>query len=104
MEKSRKVNNSKPGGLWLEDEEFEEFLRAWKALASYYSSHADDTVIGVEVLREYVHFTRLLRRLVMNEDIDADRREKVLDDLEYLEFLLEEIIKEVVTYLDSIGQ
>jgi hypothetical protein len=104
MEKRWKVDISKPGGLWVEDDEFEAFLDAWSDLASYYSSHADDTVIGVEVLREYVDFTRLLRRLVMNEEIDATRREKAMDDLEYLEARLEEIITEVVTYLDSIGQ
>lgn len=105
MEKAWKVNISplREGG-WLDDAEFEAFLNAWKALQVYYSTHASDSVIGIEVLREYVSYTRLCRRLLLDDEIKAETKEKADEAIGYLEYLMEEIIRDVVTYLDSIGK
>jgi hypothetical protein len=43
----------------------------------------------------------MLREILLNEDIDTKMRERAKDTLVDLEWCLEEIIKEVVTYLDS---
>ncbi len=99
MEKGEEIDVSKPDAAWLDDEAFEEFLSAWQDLVRYYASHADDTVIGVEVLREYLDYTRLLRKVLLYQDIDKERREKVNEAIISLEHILGEIIKEVVTYL-----
>jgi hypothetical protein len=102
IEKGIEVNVSKPQGEWLNDEEFESFLDAWSILENYYSEHNDDAVIGIEVLREYLHFTRLLRNLMLYHELSDEQLEQAKDAIESLEFTLEEIITEVVSYLDDL--
>jgi hypothetical protein len=102
IEKSWAVDVTKLAGAWLDDKEFDEFLSAWGDLVNYYAGHADDTVISVEVLREYLHFTRLLRRMLLDRNLNIERREQAEMAIGGLENALEDIITEVVTYLDSL--
>jgi hypothetical protein len=101
IEKEWEINLSLSDLTWLDSDGLEKLLNAWGELAKYYASHADDTAISVEVLRSYLHYTRMLREILLNEDIDTKMRERAKDTLVDLEWCLEEIIKEVVTYLDS---
>lgn len=104
IEKSWAVDVTKADGAWLDGAAFEEFLSAWRDLVSYYEVHADDVVISVEVLREYLHFTRLLRRLLLHEELDLTRREQVEASIGALEDILESIITEVVMYLETVDR
>lgn len=101
IDKSWQVDISLIDAAWLESIEFHEFMRAWSDLVAYYEVNPEDTQIGVEVLREYVDFTRLLRNIMVNEAYDEDRRKQSEDELKGIEFKLEEIIREVVGFRDS---
>ncbi len=95
------VDTSLSDLAWLESNELEAFLKAWRDLVNYYASHADDSVIDVETLRSYIHFTRMLRKVMLEPDIETKRREQAEEALIHLEWTLEQIVTEVVTYLES---
>lgn len=100
MQTSDDVDVAKPDYEWLDDPEFETFLKSWKQLHKYYANHPDDTQISVEVMREYLVFTRLLRHAMFDDRLTKERQEQAQQGLTYLEFLLNEIITEIVTYRD----
>ncbi len=85
---------------WLESQELDHFIGTWLDLASFYASHTD-TVIGLEAIREYDSFIRLLRRIMCDGTEDAQRRKLAEEHLLELEAALGEVIKEAVTNLRS---
>ena len=93
---SESVEVSKPLGGWLDDKEIEVFLDTWYELVQFYQEH-DDTMLDVEVIREYVRFVRLLNLLVSNMNLDDDHRDQAETTLEELEGYMDEIVKEAVT-------
>ncbi len=101
IQKGWAVDVSLVNAKWLESESFQTFQQAWQKLVDYYTENADDSVIGVEVLKEYLDHTRILRKLICNPDLSTEDREKAEDNLISLENLLEGIITEVVSYLQS---
>lgn len=101
IERSWQVNTSVEVSIWINSTEFEAFISAWEDLGDYYATHADDAVIGVEVLREYLSFTRILRRILLQLPRHDPLHTQVDVAITSLEGQLETIIKEVVTYLQS---
>jgi hypothetical protein len=101
IDKSWQINISKRNPEWVHDPEVEVFLDAWYALRSYYAEHPNDTVIGVEVLKAYLDYTRLLRKILQNDEVEVGIRERAEEIIESLEGELEWIITEVVTYLSG---
>ncbi len=98
IQTSDDVDNAKPDGTWIYDTEYYAFQKAWGQLVSYYASHADDTQISVEVMREYLVFTRMLRHAMLDDRLTKERQEQASDALISLEGALNEIITEIVTY------
>ncbi len=87
---------SKPQGDWLNDNEVNEFLDAWYELVQYYQEH-EDTVLDIEVVREYVEFVQLLNRLKSDINLSDQRRNRAEEILEELEANMDEVVKEAVT-------
>lgn len=86
---------------WLYSAEIESYLSSWRPLIDYYTL-SEDTDIGVEAIRDYVHVLRYLRTLtydIENRIADAATKAKhlqrVRDVSEGLEYYIDEIIKEV---------
>ncbi len=90
------VDLTKPNSGWLEDDNFRAFLDAWNSLKQFYGEHTD-TIIGIEVLREYVDYARLLRRMLSDDNLSKEIRQKARDALEGLEYYIDEIIRSGVT-------
>jgi hypothetical protein len=93
---SKSVKVSKPSGSWLDDREITEFLDAWCELVEYYQEY-DDTMLDVEVVREYVRFVRILNHLLSEVGLEEKHHEQAGTILEELEGYMDEIMKEAVT-------
>lgn len=85
---------------WLYDQQLYEFIDVWWALARYYSENRD-TVIGVEVVSEYVYYARLLRRLMCDSTLDPKLRQQAEDQMRDLDSGMDEVVKEAVSHLDN---
>jgi hypothetical protein len=94
IETSNQINNLQPD--WFNSAEWDLFIEAWYKLAKYYETHTD-TVIGIEVVREYSDLMRLLRRMVCDEKLSLEVRAQVEEKIIELESQMDEIIKEAVT-------
>jgi hypothetical protein len=86
---------------WLFNEEMEAFLDAWRFLVNYYGS-SNETLMSVEVVREYVHFMRLLRNIQTSarevssdKEISVEEKKRATHIMNLLEYFIDEIIKEV---------
>jgi hypothetical protein len=100
VENAAAVDLMKQGASWLDDDEFRAFLNSWRTLKRFYSEHTD-TVISIEVLREYVDYTRLLRRIISEPESAEEIQVKAKDALEAIEYYIDEIIREGVTNLEN---
>lgn len=98
IEAEDKVNTLFSDLSWLDSQELFELDKAWWALADYYGSNNDDAVIEIEMLRSYVEFTRLFRRVAFEMEATDEEREKAKEWLGGFEGILEEIIRDVVSY------
>jgi hypothetical protein len=94
IEASNQVDNMQPD--WFNSKEWDLFIEAWYNLSKYYETHTD-TVIGIEVVREYSDLMRLLRRLLCDEKLNVEIRKQVEEKIIELEHPMDEIIKEAVT-------
>jgi hypothetical protein len=94
IEASNEIDNMQPD--WFNSAEWDLFIDAWYNLVKYYEEHAD-TVIGVEVVREYHDIMRLFRRTLWDEKLSLDTRQQIEDKITGLEVVMDEIIKEAVT-------
>jgi hypothetical protein len=92
------VDIAKPDLAWLDDGELSDFIGAWAVLARYYAE-TDDSQMSMDAISTYVDFTRLLRRIALNPDVDESQRQLALDRLESLEAAMDDIIREGVTNL-----
>ncbi len=87
---------SEPLGQWLNDKELVDFLDAWYELVRFYQEY-EDTMLDIEIVREYAEFVQLLNQLLSDVRLDNQHRERARDVLEELEGSMNEIIKEAVT-------
>jgi hypothetical protein len=94
IEASNLIDNMQPD--WCNSKEWDLFIESWYQLAKYYETHTD-SVIGIEVVREYSNFVRLLRKLLCDEKLDLEIRKQVEEKIIELEGRMDEIIKEAVT-------
>jgi hypothetical protein len=81
---------------WLYGQQLDDFIDAWYTLAKYYEI-SGDTVISVETISYYVDFSRLLRRLMCDNNIDPKHRQQAEDQLQGLDAMMDEVIKEAGT-------
>ncbi|HVO69138.1 MAG TPA: hypothetical protein VMT24_03775 [Aggregatilineaceae bacterium] len=75
---------------WFTSEEFDNFLDAWSDLMDYYTAH-DDTVIGIEALREYRHFAFVLRETLRKTGSGESSYEEIREALANLEGIMDEL-------------
>ena len=94
IEASNQIDNMQPD--WFNSKEWDLFIESWYDLTKYYETHTD-SVIGIEVVREYSDLMRLLRRLLCDEKLDLEIRKLVEEKIIELEGRMDEIIKEAVT-------
>jgi hypothetical protein len=94
------IDLMKQDGSWLDDDEFRKFLDAWWDLNRFYEEHTD-TVISIETIREYVDFVRLLRGMMVDDEIAKEFQQKAKDELEAIEYYMDEIIREGVSNLEN---
>lgn len=94
MEASNQIDNIQPD--WFNSAEWDLFIEAWHKLIEYYERHTD-SVIGIEVVREYTDFMQLLRRVRCDENLSVDVRAQAEEKIIELEGQMDEIIKEAVT-------
>jgi hypothetical protein len=85
---------------WLSSQQLYEFIGAWWALAKYYTEN-NDTVIGVELVSEFVNFERLLRRLMHDNTVDPEIRQRAEDQLLDLDAGIDEVFKEAISHLNK---
>jgi hypothetical protein len=101
IEKSDAIDVTKLDGAWISSAEFYEFIKSWQKLVVYYTEHGDDKDIAVVAVREYLEIGRLLRKIMLDDSKDASIREQAEDAINDLEGQIEDIIREVVTYLNN---
>ena len=92
------VDVTKIDAAWLDEPEWYAFEQACDALVHYYAEQGD-TVIGPLALGGYADFTRLLRKILLSNELAAQRREQVEEALLSLEHWMDEIRKETMTNL-----
>ena len=85
---------------WLYGQELDEFIDTWWTLAKYYEEHSD-TEIGVEVVSEYVYYSRIFRRLICDVTLDPRIRQQAEDQMRDLDAGMDEVIKEAVSHLNN---
>jgi hypothetical protein len=100
VDNAEAVDLMKRDGSWLNDAEFAAFLKSWHDLKWFYTEQSD-TVISIEVLREYVDYSRLLRRTATDDAIAREFQLLAEEALESLEYNVDEIIREGVTNLEN---
>ncbi len=83
---------------WFASREFLDFIDAWFDLARFFAFHGE-TTLGIEVVREYQDFMRLLRLQLLDKNNVEPLRTEIADRIIDLDGALEEIIKEAVTNL-----
>lgn len=69
---------------WIYRGEFDSFVDAWYDLKRFYESHVD-AEIGVRVVIEYIAYTRLLRRIMLDNAVEEQIRADAKEKLEALE-------------------
>src|SRR5258708_31091589 len=92
------VDVTKIDAAWLDDPEWYAFQEAFYAVVHYYAEQGD-TVIGPLALGGYADFTRLLRKILLSNQLAVHRREQVDEALLSLEGWMDEIRKETMTNL-----
>jgi hypothetical protein len=87
--------------LWIIEDEIAEFINDWRNLVKHYQ-WSDDTEISVLIVREYIHLLRVFRLIESDEfdpssglSIPPEAKKKAREYIEYLEYFIDEIIKEV---------
>lgn len=85
---------------WLSSQQLHDFIHAWWLLARYYAKN-NETVIGVEVISEYVDFARLLRKLMCDSTIDPKIRQQAEDNMVDLDGGIDEVFKEAISHLND---
>ena len=85
---------------WLFSHELDEFIEAWYTLAKYYEINPD-TVIGVEVVSEYVSYARLFTRLMHDHSLEAKFRQQAQDQMSTLDAYMDELISQAVSKLSN---
>jgi len=85
---------------WPHSQQLYQFIDAWYDLGRYYAAHTD-TVIGVEVVSEYVNFARLLRRLMSDSTLEPKLRQQAEDQMRDLESGIDKVIFEAVSNLNN---
>jgi hypothetical protein len=79
---------------WLEGQIFSDFLNAWRSLAQYYElSH--DKSIDAHLLKLYVRFAALLRRVVEDERMTQRRRQRAKTALHDLNAHLDGVFRQI---------
>jgi hypothetical protein len=58
---------------WLDSEAFMDFMSGWRELAHYYEQN-DDATLDARVLKEYMRFAALLRRISSDDRLSLRRR------------------------------
>lgn len=81
---------------WPDEDEIQDYLDVWDELVQYYQEF-EDSLLDIEVVREYADSVHLLYNL-KNDIITSDqRRDQIEEVLEELEGNMAEVIKEAVT-------
>lgn len=79
---------------WLEGQVFSDFLNAWRSLAQYYEwSH--DRTIDAHVLKLYMRFAVVLRRVVEDERAAQRRRQRARSALRDLNANLDGVFRQI---------
>jgi hypothetical protein len=100
VQRAEAINLLKENASWLNDEEVDAFLESWYDLKRFYEEDVD-TEFGISVLREYVHFTRLIRRILSDNNIPNEIRQKAQASLDDIEYYIDEIIREGVSNIEN---
>ena len=77
-----------PPANWVTGPDFDNFILSWLDLKEYYELN-DDTVIGPEVISEFIRISRELRHIVVNSEQTPDTREHASEQLTGLELTVE---------------
>jgi hypothetical protein len=85
---------------WPHSQQLYQFIDAWYDLGRYYAAHTD-TVIGMEIVSEYVNFARLLRRLISDSTLDHKLRQQAEDRMRDLESAIDKVIFEAGSNLNN---
>jgi hypothetical protein len=81
---------------WFKSAEYEAFLSAFQELITYYRENEEDDQISVAVVAEYTAFMRVLRKPLDDTNLSPTLRERIRDELEGLDYFMEEIIRAVI--------
>jgi hypothetical protein len=81
---------------WYKSTEYETFLNALRDLRIYYESNIEDDQISLAVVDEYTSFMRMLRGMFNDKGLSSTARERVWDELEGLDYFMEEIVRAVI--------
>jgi hypothetical protein len=81
---------------WYKSTEYETFLNALRDLRIYYESNIEDDQISLAVVDEYTSFMRMLRGMFNDKGLSSTVRERVWDELEGLDYFMEEIVRAVI--------
>lgn len=81
---------------WLRSQAYEAFMDAWRGLRDYHAAHTDP-VMDIELVREYRDLSRLLRELMLNDKLSVEEKAQAEEELQGLEYWLEEVIAMAVS-------
>lgn len=76
---------------WIQSQEFDDFIEAWRMLA-YWHGQNTDAVIGMEAIKEYVNFSVIFRKMMLNERLTPEDRERAESGLGRLNIWLNEAL------------
>lgn len=79
---------------WLEGQAFADFFNEWRSLAGYYEG-SRDTAIDAHVLKLYMRFAVILRRVIEDEHITQRRRSKAKSALRDLNAHLDVVFRQI---------
>jgi hypothetical protein len=64
---------------WLRSQAYEAFMDAWRELRDYHAAHTDP-VMDIELVREFLDLSRLLRELMLNDKLSAEAKAQAADE------------------------
>jgi hypothetical protein len=79
---------------WLEGQVFSDFLNAWRSLAQHYE-RSRDTSIDAHILKLYMRFAVVLRRVVEDERMAQRRRQQARTALHDLNAQLDNVFRQI---------
>jgi len=89
---ARKVDTQ--GTRWLDGEAFSQFVSGWQNLALYYQ-WTPDTTLDANVLKLYMRFAVLLRRIIEDKRVTQGRRQQAKTALRDLNGHLDNVFRQI---------